>query len=81
MAHVVSTSGECRRSTFAPNAVYVAQHRAAAIVKANPIGEPVSSIPTPAAMTITTPTNDRTTPTALTGLSVSVPMSDGDAPR
>ena len=75
VAHAVNTSGECRRSTLAPNAVYVAQHRAAAIVNANPIGEPVSSIPTPAAMTSTTPANERTTPTPLSGLSVSVPMS------
>ncbi len=45
------------------------------MVKANPMGEPVSSIPTPAAMTSTTPTNDRTTPTALRALRVSVPMA------
>ena len=32
------------------------------MVSANPMGEPVSSIPTPAAMTSTTPAKDRTTP-------------------
>ena len=40
VAHVVSTSGEWRRRTGAANAVYVAQHRAAARVSALPIGEP-----------------------------------------
>ncbi len=74
VAQVVSTSGEWRRMIGAANAVYVAQHAAAASVRRLPIVEPLIEIPTPAAMTTTTPRNDRAAPANFMGLSVSAPM-------
>jgi hypothetical protein len=75
VAHAVRTSGECRRITGPAKAVYVAQHSAAASVSTLPIREPVISIPTPAAITTTTPRNDSTAPANFCGVSVSAPAT------
>ena len=75
VAHVVRTSGEWRRRTDAANAVYVAQHAAAASVSRLPAVEPLIEIPTPAPMTTTTPRNDSEAPTNFIGVSVSEPAT------
>ena len=55
-------------------AVYDAQHAAAASVSRLPMPEPLIEMPTPAAMTTTTPRNDSAAPANFCGVSVSTPM-------
>ena len=55
-------------------AVYDAQHVAAPSVNRLPSPDPLIEMPTPAAMTTTTPRNDRAAPANLIGVSVSAPM-------
>ena len=69
----MNDSGVRKRIARAPSEVKIAQHSAAPSVRPKPTGEPLSSIPTPEATTITTPTNETATPAALAGLSVSAP--------
>ena len=55
--------------------MYDAQQNAAANVSALPSADPPSEIPTPAAMTTTTPRNDSVAPANFIGVSVSAPAT------